>query len=152
MEQFFLSFNRFALPAMALLLAAICAAWLLRQKSEPPPEAWLLNEINHDRLPLARWENSVGRHPRCDVLLNYATVSRFHAVIARRSGGWVVADTGSRTGTMVNGSPAEKQTAVRHGDSLMFGTCAFRFCDREEERRLAEEEAERFRRQQEDAY
>jgi hypothetical protein len=133
MTTILLYVNRFALPLLGLAVAAGCALWLLRPRRQSPPGAWLLNTVNHDKLPLARFENSVGRSKRCDVVLNYPSVSRFHAVIARRRDGWVIVDTGSSVGTKLDGLPVERQTALTHGQAVTFGTFEFLFCDAQEE-------------------
>ncbi|MDR1927552.1 MAG: FHA domain-containing protein [Oscillospiraceae bacterium] len=133
MEDILLSANRILLPLLGAALVTLCLLWVWRRNAQPPPEAWLLNTLNRDRLALSHWENSVGRHPRCDLLLNYATVSRFHAVIARRREGWVLMDTGSHGGTRINGLPAQPKAPLHHGDLITFGNFEFLFCDREEE-------------------
>ena len=148
MREFLLGLNRVALPVMALLLAGVCLAWLARHKGAGPPEAWLLNTVNHDKLELRYWENSVGRHHRCDVVLNYGTVSRHHAVIARRKDGWVLTDTGSRGGTTRNGEVVKGSVPLEHRDAVMFGAFECVFCDPAEELARAEREAEMFRQQQ----
>ena len=133
LTTFLLYLNRFALPLTGLVIVLVCVLWLLRLKKQAPPEAWLINAINHDRLPLARFENSVGRSKHCDIMLNYPSVSRYHAVIARRRGSWVVIDTGSRGGTAINGQPVEADTPLAHGQSVAFGSFEFIFYDVEEE-------------------
>jgi hypothetical protein len=130
-----LSVSRFALPALGLAIFGLCARRLLRQRSQAPPAAFLLNPVNRDKLPLERFENSLGRSPHCDVVLGYSSVSRFHAVIARRRQGWVVIDTGSKGGTKLDGLPVKGRAALRNGQRLTFGAHAFVFCDAEEERR-----------------
>ena len=127
--------NRFALPALGLVICALSVLWLLRLREQKPPEAWLLNAINHDRLLLARFENSVGRSKQCDIVLNYPSVSRFHAVIARRKAGWVIVDTGSSTGTKLDGLPVEKETLLEHGQAIAFGNFEFMFYDAAEDAR-----------------
>ena len=125
--------NRFALPALGVLITAGCVMWLLRRRAHSPPGAYLLNTVNHDKLRLPRHENSVGRSKHCDIVLNYPMVSRFHAVLARRREGWVVIDTGSRGGTKIEGKALEKQTPISHGQMVTFGTFEFMFFDEEEE-------------------
>jgi pSer/pThr/pTyr-binding forkhead associated (FHA) protein len=142
MIETILSVNRFALPLLGLGIAAACALRLLRRrKIQAAPQASLLNTVNHDRLPLARFENSLGRSRYCDVVLNYPAVSRFHAVIARRREGWVIIDTGSSGGTMLDGQPVERRAPLRHGQTLAFGSFGLVFCDEEEEARIAREAA-----------
>jgi len=124
--------NRFALPALGLLVVAACVVWLVRGARHSPPQAWLLNTINHDKLPLARYENSIGRSKHCDVVLNYPAVSRLHAVIVHRRQGWVIIDTGSRGGTKLNGKPLERRMFLKHGQVIAFGEFEFMFYIAEE--------------------
>ena len=146
MRETMLAINRYALPLLGLAIAAICALRLLRRrKIQAEPSAFLLNTVNHDRLPLTRYENALGRSKHCDVVLGYPAVSRFHAVIARRRGGWVVIDTGSRGGTKLDGQPVEHRAPLRHGQALNFGSFDFLFCDEEEEERIAREAAKPWR-------
>ena len=133
MTEALLYITRFSLPLMGIAIVAACAHWLLRLKKQSPPAAWLINSVNHDKLPLVRFENSVGRSKHCDVVLGYEVISRFHAVIAWRRGGWVIIDTGSRGGTKLGGLPVERPTKLEHGQSVTFGTFEFLFCDGREE-------------------
>ncbi len=148
MRDFLLGLNRVVLPVIGVFIASMCLYWLARHKGESPPEAWLLNTLNHDRLPLRHWENSIGRHQRCDLVLNYGTVSRHHAVIARRRNGWVLIDTGSRGGTLRNGAVVEGSQLLENRDTILFGAFECIFCDPAEELRQAQREAEIFRGQQ----
>jgi hypothetical protein len=45
----------------------------------------------------------IGRGPGCDVALPDQTVSRRHARLVFRDGGWILQDLGSRNGVTVNG-------------------------------------------------
>ena len=145
MSQTILSASRYALPLLGLGIVVICALQLLRRrKIQTVPSAFLLNTINRDCLPLARWENSLGRHKHCDVVLNYPAVSRFHAVIARRRGGWVIIDTGSSGGTLLDGEPVVRRANLHHGQVLRFGSFDLMFCDEEEEARLEREAAQAY--------
>ena len=137
LEPILIYLSRFALPVIGIVVVAACVLPLMRLRKQSPPEAWLLNAVNHDKLPLARFENSVGRSKHCDIVLNYPTVSRFHAVIARRREGWVAIDTGSKGGTKIDGLPMEAPTVLAHGQSVTFGTFEFMFYDAVEEARGA---------------
>jgi hypothetical protein len=150
METFLQGVNRIALPSIGVILAAVCLLWLARHRGTSPPEAWLLNPVNHDRLPLPHWENSIGRHQRCDVVLGYGTVSRHHAVIARRKSGWTLIDTGSRGGTLHNGLAVEGNELLAHGDTITFGALDWIFCDPEGALLQTRLEAERFRHQRDE--
>jgi hypothetical protein len=64
---------------------------------------------------------TVGRTPDCTICLPSVSLSRRHAVLVFRQGGWQVADLSSANGTFVNERPAEASTPVRAGDRLRFG-------------------------------
>lgn len=68
----------------------------------------------------SRGEMMIGRHPSCDVRLAEATVSRRHARLVFRDGGWIVQDLGSTNGTAVNGVKVGR-CRVRPGDRLLVG-------------------------------
>ena len=134
MANLFVSVGRWALPLLGLAIVLFCTPPLLRRQKAAPSEAYLLNAVNHDKLPLPRCENSIGRSKRCDIMLNYASVSRSHAVIARRKDGWVLFDTGSQLGTKLDGLSVSARAPLAHGQTITFGSFEFLFCDPEEER------------------
>ena len=68
----------------------------------------------------------VGRGSRCDCTLPEDTVSRRHALLLRRTGGWTIEDLGSLNGTRLNGWPVAIPTRVRSGDVLSFGGASYR--------------------------
>ena len=67
----------------------------------------------------------VGRGAEADVVLENLTVSRRHAELLWRSGGWILHDLDSRNGTLVNGRPASR-AQIRPGDLVRFGDQALR--------------------------
>lgn len=64
---------------------------------------------------------SVGRRPDNTVCLEDSGVSKYHAVIEQRDGGYVVTDLGSSNGTTVNDEPLREPRALRDGDLICFG-------------------------------
>lgn len=66
----------------------------------------------------AQEELLIGRHPACDVIISAATVSRQHAQLTFRDGGWILQDLGSTNGTRVNGQPVGR-CRLRPGDQLV---------------------------------
>jgi serine phosphatase RsbU (regulator of sigma subunit) len=63
----------------------------------------------------------LGRHSECDISDIFAdnpNVSRFHAVVERVDGGYVVEDKGSRNGTYLNGQRLTKRAQLKSGDLL----------------------------------
>ena len=94
---------RYGGPVMALLLLLRCAWPLLTHRREPEIWAWLVLE-NGERLPLTHWENVIGRSRNCDIVVQFPTVSRNHAVLTRYDdGSWTISDADSKDGTMLNG-------------------------------------------------
>jgi hypothetical protein len=67
----------------------------------------------------------VGREPTCDVVIEHGSVSRKHAVLERRAGGWFVVDQGSANGTFLD-SVRVAEGGLRQGQELRFGAAAFR--------------------------
>ena len=63
---------------------------------------------------------TVGRSPDAEVFLDDVTVSRDHAVLVRRHGGWYLDDSGSLNGTYVNRKRIESHR-LEDGDELQVG-------------------------------
>jgi hypothetical protein len=62
----------------------------------------------------------VGRHRRCDIVLEDPTVSRRHAQLTFRDGAWSIRDLASKNGTFVNGTSVVR-ASLRCGDLIVFG-------------------------------
>ena len=70
----------------------------------------------------------IGRSPECEIFLDDVTVSRNHAVLIARAGGYVVEDLGSLNGTFVNRRRID--TAVlQGGDELQIGKYRMTFIE-----------------------
>ncbi len=94
---------RYLAPGLALVLLLRCLWPLLTFRREPEIWAWLCLEDGR-RLPVTHWENVIGRHKRSDLVIDFPTVSRSHAVLTRYDdGSWTVRDTDSKGGVLVNG-------------------------------------------------
>lgn len=70
---------------------------------------------------------TIGRSRSCDVVLEDANVSRRHAEVRPRGGGWLVADLGSTNGVSVNGTRVEQAHALKPGDRIELGTTTLTF-------------------------
>jgi pSer/pThr/pTyr-binding forkhead associated (FHA) protein len=68
-----------------------------------------------------RGKVTVGRVAGVQVQIDDDSVSRRHAEVEATSSGLVLRDLGSANGTLVNGSPAEGDVALRPGDIVQFG-------------------------------
>ena len=62
----------------------------------------------------------VGRDPRCEIVLSHPTVSRRHARLVARDGGWIVQDLESTNGTIVNRVRVGR-CRIAPGDRIQFG-------------------------------
>lgn len=115
---------RYLFPLLALLILSRCARSLLLYQKEPEVWAWLAAP-DGDRLPVTHWETLVGRAKNCDVVLDYPTISRTHAVLTRYDdGSWTVSDVGSKGGIRVNGEETA-MAAVEYGDRISLGGVEF---------------------------
>ncbi len=72
----------------------------------------------------------LGRGQDADLHVAHPSVSRRHAAVRQRDGGWSVADLGSTNGVRIGGHPVREQ-ALRHGDWFSLGDvfCEFREAD-----------------------
>ena len=63
---------------------------------------------------------TIGRDPAYGIFLDDVTVSRAHAAISRRDGGFVIEDRGSLNGSYVNSRPVSQERLVV-GDEVQIG-------------------------------
>src|SRR3954471_1719051 len=70
----------------------------------------------------------LGRSTAADVMLEHMSVSRRHAVVARRGDEHVILDDRSLNGVVVNGVRV-REAVLRHGDEIRLGDVAIRFLD-----------------------
>ncbi len=129
---------RFVFPILALLILVRAFRGLLRVRHTA--EQWgQLALPGGGSIPICHWENILGRAPLADIRLDFPTVSRQHAVLARgEEGEWRITDLGSKGGTLVNGQPVEQSARLNVGDTLSVGGIELLFLPlaREEEERL----------------
>ena len=118
--EVYIGFMRWAAPALALLILLRCCLPLLSFRREPEIWAWLYLE-DGNKYAITHWENVIGRNERCDVVVDFPTVSRNHAVLTRYDdGSWTVSDADSKSGTMVNGERG-KIFALQEDDVISVG-------------------------------
>ena len=99
----FTGIMRYLAPILCFLLLLRCGKPLLTFRREPEIWAWLCLG-NGKKLPITHWENVIGRSKRSDIVIDFPTVSRNHAVITRYDdGSWTITDTDAKAGVLVNG-------------------------------------------------
>ncbi|HKV55854.1 MAG TPA: FHA domain-containing protein, partial [Candidatus Binataceae bacterium] len=97
--------------------------------SEPKGEPRLATIEPVDPVPaeysLLKEEVSIGRGEDNDIVIPHASVSRSHARLARRDGGFVLTDLNSTNGSYVNNRPIQGSVAVNNGSELRLGDIRF---------------------------
>jgi hypothetical protein len=105
------------LPAATLLERALQRAGGLLPRRRPRPL------LDPERLASGRIV--IGRSSACELVVADDTVSRRHAALELRQGGWRIVDLGSTNGTWVNGRRVV-EAEVLAGDELQLGAARFR--------------------------
>ncbi len=115
---------RIIVPVVSLTIVCKCFSSLKRGRRREDPVIILEDMVTHAVIPVLYWENSLGRSKSCDIVLHDATASRDHAVMMRRESGWIVTDTGSKSGTFINGAKVQSPTPILPGDIIAMGSTA----------------------------
>ena len=118
---------RMILPLYAVIIVYQCYAAMRRRRRPEKPLVTLHNIKTGEKLPVLFWENSIGRSRANDIVVNDPAVSRNHCVLLRRREGWLITDTGSKSGTYVNDEPANERTQVLLDDVITVGNSEFVF-------------------------
>ena len=137
--QVFQAILRYLAPILAGFLLFRCIRPLLTFRREPEIWAWLCLEDGR-KLPITHWENVIGRNKRSDVVVDVPTISRSHAVLTRYDdGSWTLSDTGSKSGTRVNGELIDI-TPITEEDLITIGGVNMQLMpmNKRQERRLAQ--------------
>ena len=118
---FITAFSRYALVILAIFIVMGCGISLLRGKHDR--ELWgYVSMPDGTKQAIEHWENVIGRSRRSDIVLNFPTVSRSHAVLMRGTdGSWTLTDLRSKTGTKVNRRDVSGTVPVKKGDLLTIG-------------------------------
>jgi pSer/pThr/pTyr-binding forkhead associated (FHA) protein len=70
---------------------------------------------------LDKEQTTIGRSPECDIFLDDVTVSRRHAVVAKKGDHLEIEDKGSLNGTFLNRRRIESSASFDDGDELQIG-------------------------------
>lgn len=122
MQELVFEAAHYMLPVLAVAVLVLCISALFKRRPASLGKARLVNTVNADVFPLVSRETSIGRHKNCDIILNYPTVSRIHAVIICAKDGWYITGIRSDTPVIVNGNPAEKKVLLKTGDKITLGS------------------------------
>lgn len=109
---------RILLSFYAVFIVYHCFASMRRHKRPEKPLVMLYNRRFDIKIPVLFWENSIGRARGCDITVEDPSVSRNHCVLLRRKAGWFINDTGSKSGTKVNGNQISGRTQVFINDVI----------------------------------
>lgn len=74
---------------------------------------------------VGRSKTLIGRDPSCDLVLDRAYVSRKHALITARGGGYFLSDQKSTSGTFLNGTRITGEAPLRERDRISMGDCNY---------------------------
>lgn len=118
---------RYALPIFALAVTLTCIASLFRNRPRVHKMAQLIDKNNNSIIEIEHWETSIGKSKANDIVLPFPSVSRFHAVIAKKKKDWVVTDTFSKNGIFVNGNKVEGNAVIEDGDVIEIGGVPLQF-------------------------
>lgn len=99
---------------------------MLNEPMVPQPQAVLYNLKTQRVYQLRDDRTVVGRDTNCDVIIGDPSVSRHHAEVLHNESGWLIRDTGSTNGMIVNGV-ATTQSRIYDGDIIDLGTTQLEF-------------------------
>lgn len=135
----YITIFRWIIPVLVLFLLFRCIKPLVFFRREPEIWAWLCLP-GDKKVPITHWESVIGRHAKSDIVIDFPTVSRTHAVLTRYDdGSWSISDADSAEGIRVNDRRV-KIAAITPEDRITIGgiDMTLKPISRKQEKRLAE--------------
>ena len=114
-------FLRYVMLGILLFVTLRLLIALFSVKVTDPVRGRLINSVSGKAIPVYDRELSLGRNKKCDVVLPFDTISRLHAVIAYRNKGFMIFDTFSKSGVLLNGKKIEGKSYIKDGDVIGIG-------------------------------
>lgn len=118
---------RMLLPVYTVVIVYQIFAAMRRRRRPERPLVLLQDVDTGEKIPVLFWENAIGRARGSDIAVDDPAVSRNHCVLLRRKEGWFITDTGSKTGTYLNGKRVVRRTKVNIDDEIAIGNKEFEF-------------------------
>lgn len=125
--EIFTGILRYVLPVLAVVILLVSVVSLFRNRPRLHKMAQLVDQNNGAVIDIDRWETSIGKSRANDVVLPLDSVSRFHAVIAKKRSDWVITDTFSKNGIQVNGKQVDGKAVIADGDIITIGSVPLKF-------------------------
>lgn len=123
-NSFFVQILLFVLISFVLIISAVS---LFIKPAKRTIRASLVEASSGHIIDISQSETSIGRAKSCDIVVSDISVSRFHAVLSKRSSGWMIFDTNSTAGIILNGKYIEKKAYLEDGDSIILGKSEYIF-------------------------
>lgn len=119
LRMYYLIPARFLFVFISLFLFREIKRLLLYRQEKPKLLAFLEIGGGGMKIPITRYEVTIGRSTSCDVMINFPSISRQHAVLTINDDGyWKITDTKSKGGVFINGEPANDTTEIAMGDVI----------------------------------
>ena len=116
----YLAIVRYLVPVLTVWLLVLAIKPLLTFRREPEIWAWLVLP-DGNRLPITHWENIIGRSKTNDIVIDFPTISRSHAVLTRYDdGSWTISNISEKQSVLINGE-AKQLAAIYPEDVISVG-------------------------------
>ncbi|MBI4243145.1 MAG: sigma 54-interacting transcriptional regulator [Planctomycetes bacterium] len=83
-------------------------------------------------IELSGEQTTVGRSPKCDLVIDSTSISRVHCIIVKKGSKFVLQDLKSRNGTYVNNHKIDSDCELKLNDAILIGEFKFTFTEKKE--------------------